>query len=440
MHLIALCIVVFGVVRSSVTVSSTDVNRAPCPIVDLYTTKSCEAYWDCTVELLLQKWAADTQRTTTNIPRSSLKEIDINQIGHTPMLLRIENGRLFCVRHPHIVRNRSKLRMKIYRALHYINRINRILERGVNPIPNGTEWWTQHSDLGKMALGITSPPIFSVSGGSGFADIAGIPFMSFSDKKAVSENLAIENIKRRNYGLSSHELWERRRNTAFFRGSLSDCHLSGQKYKGNVKYCARAKIVYEAVRTKSKLLEDVRTTSNFLDIGLDPDCPSCVKSKLNGKDFVQNLFDHKYLLNFDGAGNWSRRLSLLYRTGGLILHAQSSGYQFYDFQLKPGIHYIPFDPDIGSPGFGNLLSRIHWAEINPHIARRIAARTESFGSNCLREESIDYFVSVLLQQYSKLLSGNSSELPLVDLSSCFSRDRQVHISRLCPNVIRNCWS
>jgi len=93
---------------------------------------------------------------------------------------------------------------------------------------------------------------------------------------------------------------------------------------------------------------------------------------------------------------------LLLRTAGLIFQAQSSGYQLYDFQLKPGIHYIPFDHDVGSPGFGNLLSRIHWAEENPNIARKIAARTESFGSSCLMEESIDYFLSILLQKYSTL--------------------------------------
>ncbi|CAL6334477.1 unnamed protein product [Bathycoccus prasinos] len=411
------------------------INGSPCPVVDHYTTRSCKAYWDCTAQLLLEKWAIDAQWTTYNISRSSLEDLDINQIGHTPMWLRIVDGKLFCVRHPHLRRNKVKLRMKMYRALHYINRINRILIKGTNSIPHGTEWWTQHSDLAKMPRRNTLPPVFSVSSSSDFADIAGIPFMSFSDKKAMSENLVRQDNK-----LSSHDSWESRKGTAFFRGALSDCQLSIQKYNGDVNYCARAKIVYEAVRTKSKLLEEVRTTSSFLKTGLNIDCPSCTRGNLNGEDFMKNLWDHKYLLNFDGAGKWSRRLSLLLRTGGLIFHAQSSGYQFYDFQLKPGRHYIPFDPDVGSPGFGNLLSRIHWAEGNPNIARKIAARTESFGSNCLKEESIDYFVSILLQQYSKLLSGSSSELPLVDLSTCFSRDRQAHISRLCPKVIRNCWN
>ena len=33
-------------------------------------------------------------------------------------------------------------------------------------------------------------------------------------------------------------------------------------------------------------------------------CERCLRPALKGQDFVRELMDHKFVLNFDGAGNW----------------------------------------------------------------------------------------------------------------------------------------
>jgi hypothetical protein len=103
------------------------------------------------------------------------------------------------------------------------------------------------------------------------------------------------------------------------------------------------------------------------------------------------------------------------------------------------VHYIPFDPEIGRLGAGNLISRLKWAKENDEIIRQIAARAESFGNVCLSEESIDFFVATLLTEYSKLLFGNSSAFPLTDLSTCIIKDPRDKITRICKGIIERCW-
>ena len=88
-------------------------------------------------------------------------------------------------------------------------------------------------------------------------------------------------------------------------------------------------------------------------------------------------------------------------SGGLIFKSESPSYQFYEFLLKAGAHYIPFNPQIGKSGAENLLSRLEQARNNDKVAKRIARTTNSFGRNCLTESSIDKFVSMLLTKYSK---------------------------------------
>ena len=124
----------------------------------------------------------------------------------------------------------------------------------------------------------------------------------------------------------------------------------------------------------------------------------------------------------------------------MIFQSERRGYQFYEFELKPGVHFIPFDPQIGKPGFGSLLSRLEWAQNNDRTAEQIARRAQSFGKACLTESSIDYFVSKLLAEYSKFLVGKSLSYPLVDLSSCVAhKSSRFKLSKQCEATIQKCW-
>ena len=133
-------------------------------------------------------------------------------------------------------------------------------------------------------------------------------------------------------------------------------------------------------------------------------------------------------------------MSLLLRSGGLIFQSERRGYQFYEFALQPGVHFIPFDPEIGKSRSGTLLLRLKWAQNNDKIAQRIARRSQSFGRVCLTESSIDYFVSKLLTEYSKILSGDSILYPLVDLSCCSSNgNSRFKVMKHCSRAIERCW-
>jgi hypothetical protein len=264
--------------------------------------------------------------------------------------------------------------------------------------------------------------------------------MSFSDSISKRENIAFEKY----YDSSNtfHHQWRRRSSSAFFRGSLSDCLSSLSLHHGDLNYCARAKVVLEAARVRSKLLSGIKLVKAVYPFDELTKCTSCQGDKLSGDQFVDELHKHKYMINFAGAGNWSRRMGLLLRSGGMVLHAESPGYQFYEYKLKPGTHYVPFDPDIGRSGAGNLISRLEWAKNNDVLAEEIALRSRTFGRECLREQSIDYFVRKLLGVYGALLKGDFERKSMIDLSSCFCEYEMVGCkpSKLCQGVIDKCWN
>lgn len=391
-----------------------------------YDLSSCRIYWDCTIRELLSDWKFGINRTL-------IYKMDVRALGHTPMWLRIVSGKLYCVP----IQNK-KFRFKIYRALHYINRLNRILREFPKTIPDATEWLSHHSDWVKVPRSKNCPPVFAVSGDENYNDIPGVPFMSFSDSISKRENIVFKRYH--HSSITFHHQWRRRSSSAFFRGTLSDCATALSAHHGDLNYCARAKVVLEAARVQNNLLSGIQLVKGAYAFDELTKCSLCQGDKLNEEDFVGELHKHKYLINFAGAGSWSRRMSLLLRSGGMIVHAETPGYQFYDFRLKPGVHYIPFDPDIGRNGAGNLISRLEWARSNDVLAEEIAQRSETFGRVCLSERSIDYFVSKLLVAYGALLRGAFEKESMIDLSSCICKGERCKPSKLCQGVIDKCWS
>jgi len=399
-------------------------------VLDDYET-NCEIYWNHTAFKLLNSWKG-------GIKRELFEDFEITKLGHTPMWLRILQGKLFCVQ-LRVPRN-TVLRMKMYRALHYINRVNRILK--LYDLPSGIEWWSHYSDWVKVPEYSKFPPVFSISGASGYQDIAGIPFMSFSDRIAELEERAFRNLIKLDEVFVSR--WSQRKELAYFRGTLSDCSDAVQNHHGNVNYCARAKLVLEASRSKNSMLAGIKTTSKFVrdgDLNLTnfSSCTNCVTDRVNGSIFASELLQYKYLIDLPGAGNWSRRMSVLMRAGGLIFQVESTGHQFYEVGLKPGVHYVPFNPGLGYYGVGNLLSRLEWAKSNDESARIIAQRAETFGRTCLKESSIDQFVVILMKLYESRLQGIVSPKPTIDLSSCKCGPSGCKFTKLCKETIQKCW-
>lgn len=407
--------------------SAGKMNSRSCAAAETsYNRESCEFHWNCTVTKLLSPWLSKNKF----IDRAELSNMNVSKFAHTPLLLRVLKGKLYCVQHPGVREIKSKLRLKAYRALHYIHRLNRILKNNPNAIPDATEWWTQQGDLNKIPLENDSLPIFSFGGSEGYADIAGIPAAALSDKMGKREELVFHSMQ--------NVPWGERSNVAFFRGSLSDCSMSREKFGGDINFCVRAKIIVGADQSRLDVLKDIGASSSFSKAGLNVNCLSCEKGTMSSYEFVKNIRSHKYLLNLPGVGQ-SRRMAQLLRSGGAIFQSENKGYQFYDYALKPGFHYIPFEPQPGVPGLGNLVSRLTWAMKNDDVIKGIASRSKSYADNCLTEQSMDYFATSVLEGYAGLLIGNSPKFPLIDLSECFAERESQSISRLCKGVIQKCW-
>lgn len=148
-----------------------------------------------------------------------------------------------------------------------MNRLNRILKYSAEKIPSGTEWWTHYSDWVKSPLKNDSVPIFGIAGSRGYGQVAGIPFTSFSDAIFKRES---ETFQRMEY---FRKTWGQRSNSAFFRGSLSDCQASLRDFRGDVNFCAKAKVILEATKSKNPLTKSIKATTNFRKTGLNMICP-----------------------------------------------------------------------------------------------------------------------------------------------------------------------
>lgn len=141
------------------------------------------------------------------------------QVGHTPIWFRILNNKLHCVKYKGKTKTgyiATNLRLNHYRAVHCINRVYRTLREKGN-IPDYIEWWSHRSEWVKVPENLEFPPVFSTAGAKGYADIPAIPFMSFSDKKSISEIVGFDHVW--NKGDNNFiRLWAKRTNSAFFMG------------------------------------------------------------------------------------------------------------------------------------------------------------------------------------------------------------------------------
>lgn len=153
--------------RSSFEKVGSDEARAKTPkVYDVGVT--CKQHWREMAKKMLEPWAEGVQR-------DSMGKMPKSVLGHTPMWLRVIRGKLHCVLDPRF--KNDQLRLKPYRARHYVQRVNAILQSGKS-LPENLEWWSHHSDLSKVPKGIElvdglPPPIMAVAGGPEFWDIPG---------------------------------------------------------------------------------------------------------------------------------------------------------------------------------------------------------------------------------------------------------------------------
>lgn len=149
----------------------TDEARAKAPKV-YGTDTTCKEHWRKMAKRMLEPWA-------DGVNRESMNKVPWYPISSTSLWLRNVGGSLKCVLDPRIKEHAAagNYSAKVYRARHYVQRVNAILKSGKH-LPENLEWWNHHSDLSKVPKGIElvdglPPPVFAVAGGPDFWDIPG---------------------------------------------------------------------------------------------------------------------------------------------------------------------------------------------------------------------------------------------------------------------------
>jgi hypothetical protein len=101
--------------------------------------------------------------------------------------------------------------------------------------------------------------------------------------------------------------------------------------------------------------------------------------------------DYKYLLDLQGNG-YSGRTKLLFHSGRPLFFQERSWNEYWFFDMKPFVHYIPLKEDLS-----DFTEKFRWAESNPEQCKSIANNAMEFCKNYLtRANAIDRYKSIIL--------------------------------------------
>lgn len=94
------------------------------------------------------------------------------------------------------------------------------------------------------------------------------------------------------------------------------------------------------------------------------------------------LLQYKYQVNIDGTVA-AYRMPYLLAGGGMILKQDSPYYEHFYSQLKPWVHFVPFERDLS-----DLTDKIHWALEHDDEAQTIAKNARIFANEHLLPQKV----------------------------------------------------
>lgn len=128
------------------------------------------------------------------------------------------------------------------------------------------------------------------------------------------------------------------------------------------------------------------------------------------KDFktYQQQAEYKYILNIPGHTT-SFRLSTLLSLGSVVLHVSHRYYMWYEYLLKPYVHYVPVRSDLQ-----DLVTQIKWCIKNDEMCKKIANNAKQFYNKYLTKSGmVEYMVEQLNSvNNSQLYLGNEYNPPI----------------------------
>ncbi|CDJ64802.1 thioredoxin, putative [Eimeria necatrix] len=114
---------------------------------------------------------------------------------------------------------------------------------------------------------------------------------------------------------------------------------------------------------------------------------------------LQEFSKYKYILLLDGTVAAYRNPYLI-ASGSLLLKQESPYYEWYQKELSPWKHFVPFD------GTGeDLLSKLQWAKEHDEEAQRIAANARDYARRHLLPERVLCFYYRALHAYASRQKG-----------------------------------
>lgn len=174
-----------------------------------------------------------------------------------------------------------------------------------------------------------------------------------------------------------YQEWETKETKAFFRGSRTSSQ------RDTLILLSRAlPHLIEARYTKNQAW---RSLSDTLGDEPVPTIP------------LEEQCKYKYLFNLRGVAA-SFRYKHLFLCKSLVLNVNSTWGEFFYYQLKPWIHYVPVAED-----FSDAQDIILFLQENDQVAQKIANTGFDFIWNHLTLDSVECYWKQLLTKYAKLL-------------------------------------
>ncbi|KAJ3376906.1 F-actin-capping protein subunit alpha [Lobulomyces angularis] len=152
-----------------------------------------------------------------------------------------------------------------------------------------------------------------------------------------------------------------------------------------------------------KFFFDIYKNKTLVDIGFHAFCQieENVKESIKVEYGLKNsvnakiIFRFKYLLVVDG-NSWPARFQTFLASGSVILY-NGIFTDWYNWQLKPWIHYIPVKLDLS-----DLEEKLEWLKLNDQKAKDISINSFNLMKRFNNLKEMQCYSSLLLLEYSRL--------------------------------------
>ncbi|XP_054716226.1 protein O-glucosyltransferase 2-like [Uloborus diversus] len=116
-----------------------------------------------------------------------------------------------------------------------------------------------------------------------------------------------------------------------------------------------------------------------------------------------DFFKYRYQITIDGTVA-AYRMPYLLAGGGLVLKQDSEFYEHFYNDIRPMVHYIPFQRNLS-----NLVDELKWVMSHDDEAKDIAQNAQQFALANLMPNDILCYYATLIKEYSKRLITESIE-------------------------------